>query len=198
MTSRGFIKYYSMKRFYKVHEGFDLSGMSDTDYTDIFADIDDKEQRKHTAESILRSHILTGHGRETMPDFIWDDDCFHVDLKFPASHSFLHDNMNLYLFVDGVALAEIVQTGVSYTIDPLYRVTIKLTANGRGVGGNVDVDLTGCPERCGTLLVCINEPFKSFSFAGSPREVYGNFTVFNMWADVDDMTGGPDRITGSF
>ena len=29
-----------MERFYKVHEGFDLSGMSDIDYTDTFADID--------------------------------------------------------------------------------------------------------------------------------------------------------------
>ena len=28
-----------MERFYKVHEGFDLSGMSDIDYTDTFADI---------------------------------------------------------------------------------------------------------------------------------------------------------------
>lgn len=29
-----------MERFYKVHEGFDMSGMSDIDYTDTFADID--------------------------------------------------------------------------------------------------------------------------------------------------------------
>ena len=198
MTSRVLFYKYYMKRFYKVHEGFDMSGMSDIDYTDTFADIDDKYQRKHTAESILRSHILTGYGDETMPDFIWDDDCLHVDLKFPANRSFLSDNMELYLFADGVALAEIVQECVSYTIDPLYRVTVKLTADGRGVGGNADVDLTGCPERCGSVRVCINEPFKSFSFAGSPREVYGDLIVYNMWKDIDDMTGSPDRITGSF
>lgn len=53
-----------------LSEDFDLTGMSDVDYTDTFADIDDKEERKCKAESILRSHILTGYNDATIPDFI--------------------------------------------------------------------------------------------------------------------------------
>ncbi len=62
----------------------------------------------------------------------------------------------------------------------------------------MDIDLTGCPDKCGRLTIQLDEPFNTFSFTGSPREVDGDFIVRDMWADVNDMTGGPDRITGSF
>lgn len=113
--------------------------------------------------------------------------------------------MILCLFADGVPLADITERlGISYTIDPLYTVIVKLTAAECGDGGNgvrtagMDIDLSGCPESCGSFNVQINEPCKSFSFIGSPRLIDGNFSVRNMWVDVKDMTGGPDKITGSF